>query len=124
MRIHDIIFILIHYHAKSSACASILTGRCAPRNNPFYLHLSGNLVLDNLLEGDGVSSKLADALAELLDSHLLLVEGEAELGLVVDESLALNVLGSGGGTVELLGDGVGAVEELLEETGLTLVSNE
>lgn len=86
------------------------------------MHLSRDLLLESLLESLGIGSKLADTLAEFLDSHLLLVEGEAETGLVVDEALALNVLGLGGSGIELLGDGVGAVEELLKQTGLLCVS--
>lgn len=88
-------------------------------NEPtILLHLSRELLLESLLERLSVSSKLADTLAELLDGHLLLVEGKAEGGLVVDERLALNVLGSGGSGVELLGDGIGAVEELLKQRRL------
>lgn len=87
-------------------------------NPPFLLHLSRELLLESLLQSLGVSSKLADTLAKLLDGHLLLVEGEAEGGLVVDVGLALNVLGRGGSGVELLGDGIGAVEELFQQIRL------
>lgn len=41
------------------------------------------LLLEDILEGDGVSSELADTLAELVDGHGVLVEVEAEEGLVV-----------------------------------------
>lgn len=82
------------------------------------LSLSRQLLPQNVLEGDGVGGKLADALAQLLDGHLVLVEVEAEQGLVVDVRLLLNVKGGSGGGVELLGDGLGGVEELLEQVGL------
>jgi len=42
------------------------------------------LLLEDILEGDGVSSELADTLAELVDGHGVLVEVEAEEGLVVE----------------------------------------
>lgn len=81
----------------------------------------GELLLEDALEGDGVGSKLADTLAELLDGHLLLVEVEAEGGLVLDVGLALHVAGGSLGGVELLGDSLVAVVELLEQTGLDIV---
>lgn len=43
-----------------------------------------DLLLEDVLERLGISSKLGDALAQLLDGHLLLVEVEAEERLVVD----------------------------------------
>ncbi len=92
-------------------------------NPPFLLHLSRELLFESLLESLGVSSELADTLAELLDGHLLLVEGEAEGRLVVDVGLALNVLGRGGSGIELLGDGVGAVEEFLQQIRLFSLAN-
>jgi hypothetical protein len=42
------------------------------------------LLLEDLLKGDGVSSELADTLAELVDGHGVLVEVEAEETLVVE----------------------------------------
>ena len=63
-----------------------------------------DLLAQDVLESDGVSSKLGDALTELLDGHLVLVEVEAELSLVVDVGLLLKVeLASILGD-ELLGD--------------------
>jgi hypothetical protein len=76
-----------------------------------------DLLLDDALEGDGVGGELADALAQLLDGHLVLVEVEAELGLVVDVRLLLEVKAGGAGGVELLGDGLLGVEEVLEQVG-------
>lgn len=81
-----------------------------------------DLGLDDALEGLGVGSELGDTLAELLDGHLLLVEVEAEEGLVVDVGLLLDVEGGGLGGVELLGDGSVGVEELLKQVGLESVS--
>lgn len=80
-----------------------------------------DLGLDDILEGDGISGELGDTLSELLNSHLVLVEVEAESGLVVDVSLLLKVEGSGAGSVELLGDGSVGVEELLKEVGLFII---
>lgn len=78
----------------------------------------GELLLEDTLEGNGVSSELADTLAELLDGHLVLVEVEAEESLIVDVGLLLEVQSSGLLSVELLGDGLLGVEELLEQVGL------
>jgi hypothetical protein len=76
-----------------------------------------DLLLDDVLERLGVSGELADTLTELLDGHLLLVEVEAEGGLVRDVGLLLQVQAGGARGVELLGDGIAAVEELLEQVG-------
>lgn len=46
--------------------------------------LRRQLLLQNVLEGNSIGSKLADTLAELLNSHLVLVEVESEQGLVLD----------------------------------------
>ena len=81
-------------------------------------HLSGELGLEGGLEGLGVGSELGDTLAELLDGHLVLVEVEAERGLVADVRLLLDVEGGSLGSVELRGDGLAGVEELLKQVGL------
>lgn len=52
-----------------------------------------------------------------MHGHGLLVEVEAELRLVVEVALALNVEGAGVRRLELLGHAVGAVEELLQKVG-------
>lgn len=78
----------------------------------------GELLLEDTLEGNGVSGELADTLTELLNSHLVLVEVEAEEGLIVDVGLLLDVQSRGLGSVELLGDGLLRVEEILEQVGL------
>lgn len=77
-----------------------------------------NLLAEDVLERDGVGRELGDALTELLDRHLLLVEVEAEVGLAVDVRLLLEVKRSGSRSVELLGDGCGGVVEILKEIGL------
>jgi hypothetical protein len=46
------------------------------------MHLCVDLGLENLLEGDSISSKLRDAFSQLLNGHLLLVEIEPEKSLV------------------------------------------
>lgn len=80
--------------------------------------LRRQLLLQDVFEGDGISGKLADTLAQLLDGHLVLVEFESEEGLVIDVGLLLDVQGRGAGRVQLLGDGLGGAEELLEQVGL------
>lgn len=80
--------------------------------------LRRQLLLEDVLEGDGIGGELADTLAQLLDGHLVLVEVESEEGLVADVGLLLDVEGRGLGSVELLGDGIVGVEELLEQVGL------
>ncbi len=81
-----------------------------------------DLLAEDVLESDGISSELGNTLTELLGGHLILVEVEAESSLVVDVGLFLDVERVGVGCIELLGDGVGGVVELLEEVGLERVS--
>ena len=81
-----------------------------------------DLLLEDVLEGDGVGGELGDTLAQLLDGHLLLVEVEAEDGLVVDVGLPLDVEAVGVRGIELLGDGLLRVVEVLEKVGLRAVS--
>jgi hypothetical protein len=80
-------------------------------------HLS-KLLLEDALERLGIGGELADTLAELVDGHGVLVEVEAEEGLVGDVALLLDVEGRSLSGVELLGDGLGGVEEVLEQVGL------
>lgn len=89
------------------------------RRNSF---LRLDLLLDNVLEGDGVGGKLGDTLTQLLDGHLVLVEVEAEEGLIADVALLLEVEARRGGGVELLGDGLLGLEELVQQVGLWRVS--
>jgi hypothetical protein len=81
---------------------------------PGLATLSLDLLAQDVLEGDGVGGEFRDTLAQLLDSHLVLVEEEAELGLVVDVGLLFDVERSGVAGVELLGDRVLRVVELLK----------
>jgi hypothetical protein len=81
-----------------------------------------DLLTEDILESNSVSGKLGDTLAELLNGHLVLVEVEAELGLVVDVALLLNVQLAGVLGNELLGNLVLRVVELLEQVGLAFVS--
>jgi hypothetical protein len=73
-----------------------------------------DLLAQNVLEGNGISREFRDALAKLLDGHLVLVEEEAELGLVVDVGLLLEVKVVGIGGIELLGNVVLRVVKLLK----------
>ena len=77
-----------------------------------------DLLAQDVLEGDGVGGEFRDTLAELLDGHLVLVEVEAEVGLVVDVGLLLDVERAGVLGDELLGDVVLRVVELLKQVGL------
>lgn len=80
------------------------------------------LLLKDALKGVSVGSELADTLAELVHGHGVLVEVEAEEGLVLEVSFLLNVERACVRGIELLGDGLGAVVELLKESGLGWVS--
>lgn len=82
------------------------------------LPLGLDLLLEDVLQGHGISRKLGDTLTELLDGHGLLVEFEAEQSLVVDVGLLGDVKAGSAGGVELLGDSGGRVVEILEEVGL------
>lgn len=80
-------------------------------------NLSGQLLLQDGLESLGIGSELADTLAQLLNGHLVLVEVEAEGGLVGDVGLLLNVQRAGVRSVQLLGDGLGRVQQVLQQVG-------
>jgi hypothetical protein len=75
----------------------------------------GELFLEDALESDSISSELADTLSELLNSHLVLVEVEAEESLVFDVRLLLDVQRRGLRSIKLLGDRLRGVEEVLEQ---------
>lgn len=85
------------------------------------LKIGSNLSLDllgkKLLEGNGISSELGDTLTELLNTHSLLVEVEAEISLVVEVFALLDLKLGGISSVELLGNGLGGVVEVLKEVG-------
>lgn len=77
-----------------------------------------DLGLEDVLQRHGVGRELGDPLAQLLHAHGVLVEVEAEVGLVVDVRFLLDVEGGGAGGVELLGNRGGGAHHLLEEVGL------
>lgn len=81
-----------------------------------------DLLTEDVLEGNSIGGEFRDTLAELLGSHLVLVEVEAEGSLVVDVALLLDVKRVGLGSIELLGNGLCGVVQLLEEVGLYVVS--
>lgn len=112
----------LHIHIlKDPFHTFVSTAQKSNQKSQFCLlaaYLRRQLLLENVLEGDGIGCKLADTLAQLLDGHLVLVEVESEEGLVVDVRLLLEVEGRGAGRVQLLGDGLVGVEELLEQVGL------
>lgn len=112
----------LHIHILKDLFHTFLsTAQKSNQKSQFCLlaaYLRGQLLLEDVLEGDGIGSKLADTLAQLLDGHLVLVEVESEEGLVVDVGLLLEVQGRGAGSVQLLGDGLVGVEELLKKVGL------
>ena len=89
-----------------------------PLNPLGKFHLCLDLALQSILQSHGISSKLADTLAKLVNGHWVLVEVESEIGLVVDESLLRDVELGGILGDELLWDWVGGVLELLEEIWL------
>lgn len=60
------------------------------------------LLAQNILERHGVGGELGDTLAQLLHRHLLLIEVEAEVRLVVQVGTLRNVLGRRRTRVELL----------------------
>lgn len=87
----------------------------------FYMNLTNltlDLLLEQLLQSNRISSELGNTLPELLGSHSILVQLETEQSLILEIATLGNILTSGVGGVELLGDGGGGVVELLEEVGL------
>ena len=68
------------------------------------------------LEGLAILSKLLDAFMELVEGHLVLEKLPAEFGLIVNIGDLLDWFGLCGGLcIEPLGDGIGALPQLLEE---------
>jgi len=58
---------------------------------PKLASLCLNLRLKDILKSHSISSKLADALPQLLNCHLVLVEIEAEVGFLVNVCLLLDI---------------------------------
>ncbi len=108
----------------SSQCTYSLTYVADPPQLSFalavppYSSLCAELLPDDVLQGDGVGGEFADALAQLLDGHMFLVEVEAVERLVIDVRLLLDIESCGRGGVELLRDSVVRVNELLKEIRL------
>lgn len=73
--------------------------------------------MEQLLQGHSVGGELGDTLAELLNSHGLLVEVEAERSLVVEVLALGDVQVRGTGGVKLLGNGLLGVVQILEQVG-------
>ena len=80
------------------------------------------LLLEGVLKSHGVGSELRDTLAQLLSSHGVFVEVEAECGLVVDVGLLVKIEVGGLTGVELFGNRVGGVDEVFEQIWLLLIS--
>lgn len=85
-------------------------------------NLSLDLLLKQLLQSNRIRRELGDTLPELLRGHSILVQVEAEERLVLEVAALGDVEVGGIGRVELLGDRVGRVVELLQEVGLGMVS--
>jgi hypothetical protein len=79
------------------------------RMQPLRNDLCLNLCLQDSLKCLSISSEFADTLTELLNSHLVLVEVEAEQRFLIDVRLLLDIEGGGGGGIKLLGDVIGGV---------------
>jgi hypothetical protein len=60
-------------------------------STPYGAGLCLDLLTQDVLERDSVGGEFRDTLAELLDGQLVLVEVKAEVGLVVDVALLLNI---------------------------------
>lgn len=101
----------------SSSPPSSLLVSSHPSPHPTHLG-SSNLRLQDLLQRHGISGELADALAQLLHGHLLLVELEAEQRLIVDVAPLLDVELARLLRLELPWDRVGRVGQDLEEVWL------
>jgi hypothetical protein len=80
--------------------------------------LSLDLLLQQRLQSHRVRRELGDTLAQLIDSHGVFVELEAEERLVVEVAALGDVHSRSARRVELLGHGVGRVVQLLQEVGL------
>lgn len=77
-----------------------------------------DLLPQHILKRNSISGELGDALAQLLDGHLVLVEVEAVEGLVVEVVALGDVERLGVFGVEFLGHFVRRGVEVFEEVGL------
>lgn len=78
-----------------------------------------NLLLKYSLESNGIRCELRDTLPELEHGHFLLVEVESECRLIVKVRFLRNVEALGIFSLQLLGDLLGRVVEVLEVVGLS-----
>lgn len=76
-----------------------------------------DLLPEDALQSNCISSKLANAFSELLNSHLFLVEIEAESRLVVDVGPLGDVQVGGSRGIEFLLNLVGRVVQVLKQVG-------
>lgn len=81
-----------------------------------------DLLSENVLERDGIGREFRDAFPELVDSHGVLVEVEAEQRLVFQVGFLGDIQGFGSLGIELLRDRIGRVVKVLEKGGLCGVS--
>lgn len=86
-------------------------------SSPLHLCLL-DLLLEDILERNGIGGELGNALAEFLDRHGFLVEVETEQRFVFDVGFLLQVEGRGVFRVEFLLHFVGGVVEFFEKVGL------
>lgn len=81
-----------------------------------------DLLCQDILQLHRRGRKGRDAVTQLVNGHLLLIELESELGFVIEVFLLLDVEAVGVVGLELGGDRVSAVVELFEESGLVSTS--
>lgn len=72
-------------------------------------HLSPELLSEHLLASVSILSETSDTLVELVESHWIVEELPSEGSLVVDEGDLLELVLTGGSSVELLWDGFAEV---------------
>ena len=77
-----------------------------------------DLLLENSFESDRIGCELRDTFPELEHGHFLLVEVESECRLIVKVRLLRNVQALRIFSLQLLGDLLGRVVEVLEVVGL------
>lgn len=89
-----------------------------PRNSSL---LALNLLSQNVLQSDGISSEFRDAFPEFLNSHCFFVEIEPEQRLVLNVRLLWDVESCGIFGVQLLRDFVLRIEKLLKQIRLKVI---
>ena len=84
---------------------------------PNRKHLSTELLPEHLLAGISVLGETSDTLVELVESHGVVEQGPSERSLVVDKGDLLHLVLGSRSSIELLGDLLAGVLELLKELG-------